>query len=80
MGEGIEGEKFKLVPMESLEDFATAIKKERTEDPKGETEAFPEWQAKQYLHNMFSVHNERLDNDRYPDVEWTSAVDVISKI
>jgi hypothetical protein len=41
---------------------------------------FPSWQGKQYLHSMFSVQNIPLDNDRYPDVQWTSAIDVISKI
>jgi hypothetical protein len=36
--------------------------------------------AKQYLYSMFSVQNKPLDNDRYLDVQWTSAIDVISKI
>lgn len=80
IGEEVKGQKFRLVPMGSLEDFAAANKKERAAHPEGEKEVFPEWQAKQYLHSMFSVHHETLDNDRYPDVEWTNAVDVISKI
>ena len=66
--------------MGSLEDFAAANKKARAENPEGEKEVFPDWQGKQYLHSMFSVHHEELDNDRYPDVEWTSAKDVISQI
>lgn len=80
IGEEVKGQQFKLVPMGSLADFAAANKKDRAAYPEGESEVFPEWQAKQYLHSMFSVHHETLDNDRYPDVEWTSAVDIVSKI
>jgi hypothetical protein len=80
IGKEVKGREFKLVPVGNLEDFAAANKKDRAAHPEGESEVFPEWQAKQYLHSMFSVHNETLDNDRYPDVEWTGAVDIISKI
>ncbi len=80
IGEKVKGKEFKLVPMGSLEDFAAANKRDRAAHPEGEKEVFPEWQGKQYLHSMFSVHNDTLDNDRYSDVEWTNAVDVISKI
>lgn len=80
IGEEVKGKEFKLVPMGSLEDFAAANKKARAENPEGEKEVFPDWQAKQYLHSMFSVHNETLDNDRYPDVEWTGAKEVIEQI
>lgn len=80
IGGEVKGKEFKLVSMGSLEDFAAANKKDRAANPEGEREVFPDWQGKQYLHSMFSVHHETLDNDRYPDVEWTNAVDVISKI
>lgn len=80
LGGEAKGQEFKLIPLGSLEDFAAANKKARAASPEGEKEVFPDWQGKQYLHSMFSVHHEALDNDRYPDVEWTSAKDVISKI
>lgn len=80
IGGEVKGREFKLVPMGSLEDFAAANKKDRAAHPEGEKEVFPDWQAKQYMHSMFNVHNEKLDNDRYPDVEWTSAKDVLSQI
>ncbi len=80
IGKEVKKEEFKLVPLGSLEDFAAANKKDRAANTEGEKELFPDWQGKQYLHSMFSVHNETLDNDRYPDVEWISAAEVISKI
>ena len=66
--------------MGSLEDFSASNKRERAAHPEGEKEMYPQWQASQYLYSMFSVQNQPLDNDRYPDVQWTSAIEVISKI
>lgn len=80
IGEEVKKQEFKLVPLGNLADFAAANKKDRAANPEGENQVFPDWQGKQYLHSMFSVHNETLDNDRYPNVEWTGAVDIISKI
>lgn len=80
IGSEVKGREYKLVLMGSLGDFAAANKKARAENPEGERQLFPDWQGKQYLHSMFSVHYEKLDNDRYADVEWTGAADVISKI
>ena len=64
---------FKLVPMGSLGEFAAYNKRERTAHPEGEHELNPRWQSGQYMHGMFSVHHETLDNDRYPDLKWTTA-------
>ncbi len=80
LGEEVKKTKFKLVPMGSLEDFSASNKRERAAHPEGEKETYPQWQLSQYLYSMFSVQNQPLDNDRYSDVQWTSAIDVISKI
>ncbi len=80
IGGEVKGKEFKLVPLSSLEDFAAANKKARAANPEGEKEVFPDWQGKQYLHSMFSVHNETLDNNRYTDIAWTDAESIISKI
>ena len=80
IGGEVKNHEFKLIPLGSLEDFAAANKKARADNPEGENEVFPDWQGKQYLQSMFSVHNETLNNDRYPDVEWTSEKDIISQI
>lgn len=80
IGTEVKKSEFKLIPMGSMEDFSASNKQERSANPEGEKELFPSWQGKQYLHSMFSVQNIPLDNDRYPDVQWTSAIDVLSKI
>ncbi len=80
IGKEVKQTEFKLIPMGSMEDFSASNKKERAAHPEGEKELFPGWQGMQYLYSMFSVQNQPLDNDRYPDVQWTSAFDVISKI
>jgi NmrA-like family len=80
VGTKVNQKEFKLVPMGSMEDFSASNKKDRAAHPEGEKEVFPAWQGKQYLHSMFSVQNTAIDNDRYPDVHWTSAINVIAKI
>lgn len=80
VGKKVKKQELKLIPMGSLEDFSASNKKERAAHPEGEKELFPSWQAKQYLYSMFSVQNTPLDNDRYPDVRWTSAIDVLARI
>lgn len=80
LGKEAKQTKFNLIALGSLEDFSASNKRERTTHPEGEKEMYPQWQIRQYLYSMFSVQNEPLDNDRYSDVQWTSAIDVISKI
>jgi NmrA-like family len=80
VGEEVKKTEFKLIPMGSMADFSASNKRDRAAHPEGEKELFSSWQGMQYLYSMFSVQNQPLDNDRYPDVQWTSAFDVISKI
>jgi nucleoside-diphosphate-sugar epimerase len=46
----------------------------------GEGELYPPWQGMQYLHNMLAgrAKLEPLDNDRYPELRWTKARDVLT--
>lgn len=80
LGEEVKKTKFKLVPMGRLEDFSASNKRARAANPEGEKELYPQWQGSQYLYSMFVVQNQPLDNDHYPDVQWTSAIDIISTI
>ena len=47
----------------------------------GEKELYPAWQGMQYMHNMIDKRSkiEKLDNDRYPEIRWTSVRKVLSK-
>ena len=63
IGAEVKKTEFKLIPMGSMSDFSTSNKQERSANPAGEKELYPSWQAKQYLHSMFSVQNIPLDND-----------------
>jgi hypothetical protein len=76
----LSGTPFSLIPMGSLEGFAAYNKKERAAHPEGEQELYPNWQRGQYMHDQFSTHHEGLNNDRYPDISWTSAREVISSL
>jgi uncharacterized protein YbjT (DUF2867 family) len=76
----VTGAKFELVRLGSLDDLAAFARRDRAADPESEKKLFPRWQGSQYMHDMFSgrAKLEPLDNDRYPNIEWTSARDVIA--
>ena len=46
-----------------------------TDDP------FPAWQGMQYMRDMYSGEGKllQLDNDRYPDISWTSVREYLAK-
>jgi nucleoside-diphosphate-sugar epimerase len=75
----VTGKKYRLLRAGGLEMLGMLIKVARTLAP-GEKELYPAWQGMQYMRNMFDgrAKLEPLDNDRYPDIRWTSARDVLS--
>jgi nucleoside-diphosphate-sugar epimerase len=72
-------EKFKLFRAGGLRRYETLIKITRSVFPQ-KGAVYPPWQGMQYLHNMFSgrAKLEPLDNDRYPDMQWTTVRDVLA--
>lgn len=74
------GTTFALTNLGSLEDFAAYNQQQRAANPEGEKEMYPRWQNGQYMHDMFSVQHPTLDNNRYPDLSWTSAAEFIKGI
>lgn len=74
-----KGAKFELVRMGSLDDLGALAARMRAANPAGEREVFPDWQQIQYMHGMFKVQLEPLDNGRYPDLSWTSAREVLAQ-
>ena len=80
VGKEIAQQDFQLVQMGSMEELSASTKAARAANPAGETEIMPAWQGMQYIYSMLSVQNRSLDNDRYPDVEWTSAKEALSKV
>ena len=71
---------FELMRMGSREEFAARVAHDRAANPAGENEVFPRWQQAQYMHSMFSAQNASLDNDRYKDLKWTSAKELLNSI
>ncbi|UOQ80420.1 MULTISPECIES: NmrA family NAD(P)-binding protein [Hymenobacter] len=73
------GEKFGLLRAGGLGFLAGMIKVTRTLMP-ATNEVFPPWQGMQYLHNMFTglPKLQPLDNDRYPELRWTSVREVLA--
>lgn len=78
VAEDVVKEPFTLIRMGSRDELAAYNRRERAAHPEGEQEVYPDWQRGQYMQSMFSVQNDPLDNDRYPDVAWTSIQDVLA--
>ncbi len=63
---------WELVRMGTVEDLRTQNKAARAANPDGENELYSHWQQGQYMQSMFSTEHASLENDRYPDLRWTS--------
>jgi nucleoside-diphosphate-sugar epimerase len=75
----VTGQSFRLLRAGGLGMLGLMIKIARTISP-AEKELYPAWQGMQYMRNMLDGRAKLtpLDNDRYPDMEWTTARDVLS--
>jgi len=68
---------FSLVPLGSRADLTARIAQVRAANPAGEQQLYADWQQLQYMRSMFSVQNKPLDNARYPDLTWASAIHLL---
>ena len=73
------GHRFKLTKVGGLHFLKGMITITKTLLPQPK-EVFPPWQGMQYLHNMFTGLPKfaKLDNDRYPEIRWTSVREVLA--
>jgi nucleoside-diphosphate-sugar epimerase len=75
----VTGKKFRLFRAGGMRMLGTLIKVARMFDL-GKKKPFPAWQGMQYMHNMFDgrAKLEPLDNERYPDIKWTSIKELLA--
>jgi uncharacterized protein YbjT (DUF2867 family) len=76
----VTGQRFRLFRPGGLATLAILIKVTRALFPNPQA-LYPPWQGMQYMHDMFSglADVERLDNDRYPGMRWTTVREVLAK-
>jgi hypothetical protein len=76
----VTGQKFRLFSPGGKRILGTIIKIARKLAP-GDKELYPAWQGMQYMHNMIDERSKiaKLDNDRYPEIRWTTVKEVLSK-
>lgn len=75
----VTGEKFRMFSPGGKGLLGVIIKIARKLSP-AENELYPAWQGMQYMHNMIDERSkiEKLDNDRYPQMKWTTVKDVLT--
>jgi nucleoside-diphosphate-sugar epimerase len=76
----ITGKKFRLLRTGGQGLLGSIIKITRKFSP-GDNNLYPAWQGMQYMHNMIDQRSktEKLDNNRYPEMKWTSVRDVLTE-
>ncbi len=75
----VTGLKFRLLKAGGQGLLGLIIKIARMISP-GENELYPAWQGMQYMHNMIDERSKttRLDNNRYPEMHWTSVKELLT--
>lgn len=76
----ISGSTFELMRMGAPKRLARLIKIVRFLSPQ-KNKLYPAWQGMQYMLNMIDnrASLKSIDNDRYPEIQWTKADDLLSK-
>ena len=72
-------EHYQPVSFGTVESLTEQNKMDRAAHPEGENELYPNWQRGQYMQSMFSSQMKALDNDRYPDIKWTTVQEMLGK-
>ncbi len=76
----LSGQKFRLIRTGGLGLLSALIKIAKIFAP-GKTELYPAWQGMQYMRNMMDERAiiNTLDNNRYPEMKWTTVKDLLLK-
>ena len=69
----ITGQTYTVHKLGEMDQFSDSIKLQRASNPSGEMELYSKWQQSQYLYSMYSTQHSVTDNNRYGNLEWTSA-------
>ena len=69
----ITGQEFNVQKLSEMDEFAASIKKQRAENPSGENELYAKWQQAQYMYSMYSAQHQKLNNNLFADIDWTTA-------
>lgn len=79
LAEKVTGDKYRLTRAGSSGLLSILIKIAKKVAP-GKEELYPAWQGMQYMHNMVGgkAKMRSLDNDRYPDMNWIRARDILT--
>jgi hypothetical protein len=77
MVKDITGQEFKLQKISTLEDFSEYIRKQRADNPAGESELYAKFQQGQYMYSMFVTQHDHIANSRYNNIRWTSDYDYL---
>jgi uncharacterized protein YbjT (DUF2867 family) len=75
----VSGERFQLVNGGSISELGDKIDRLKMAASPGDRELYPDWQLMMYMRTMFSGSAEvgSIDNQRYPNLHWTTARELL---
>jgi len=74
----ITNQDFTVQKLSEMDEFAESIKKQRAENPSGENELYAKWQQAQYMYSMYSTQHQKLDNELFANIDWTTAPEYLN--
>jgi hypothetical protein len=79
VAQDVSGKRFELVGAGSITELSDAIAWLKLASKPDDAEIYPDWQLMMYMRTMFSGSAEvgPLDNQRYPNLRWTSAREIL---
>jgi uncharacterized protein YbjT (DUF2867 family) len=79
VAQDVSGKRFELVDAGSISELSDTITRLKLDSKPDDTELYPVWQRMMYMRTMFSGSAEvgPLDNQRYPNLRWTSAREML---
>jgi nucleoside-diphosphate-sugar epimerase len=82
VAQGVSGQRFELVNAGGITELSDTIARLKLASEPDDREVYPHWQRMMYMRTMFSGSAEvgPLDNQRYPNLRWTSAREILEAL
>ena len=79
LAQEVSGERFRLINGGSIADLNEKIARLKMAASPEDRELYPDWQLMMYMRTMYSGNAEvgALDNQRYPNLHWTTARELL---
>jgi nucleoside-diphosphate-sugar epimerase len=81
LAQEISGDRFELINGGTIAELSETISQRQAAAPPEDTQLYPDWQRLMYMRSYFTGSAEvgPLDNQRYPDLHWSTARELLQQ-